>query len=78
MRGKTKVVSFRKWQTFQEESLKVNWSKNRDSSMVEYQAGGPSLNPGSGSNFSLQIYEKKNSCHDLIPNTCIKVEPKKC
>ena len=25
-------------QTFQEESLKVNWNKNQDSSMVERQA----------------------------------------
>ena len=28
----------RKWQTFQEESLKVEWNKNQDSSMVERQA----------------------------------------
>ena len=28
----------RKWQTFQEESLKMNWNKNQGSSMVERQA----------------------------------------
>ena len=27
----------RKWQTFQEESLKENWNKNQDSSMAERQ-----------------------------------------
>ena len=28
----------RKWHTFQEESLRVNWNKNQDTSMVERQA----------------------------------------
>ena len=37
----------------------MNWNKNQDSSMAERQArsGGPSSNPGLGSNFSLEIYE---------------------
>ena len=48
-------IALQLWQLFQEEGLKVNWQENQDSSMVERQA---SSSPSSGTNFSLEIYNK--------------------
>ena len=33
-------IALQSWQLFQEESLKVNWQENQDSSMVKRQARG--------------------------------------